>query len=335
MFPCRSTILFPHFEELILGPATESITARLLKKPAVYIAHYVIEHGSTGFEEEDWVLKETEKPDGLIPLSEESLAKKEAFIQSLKAMAVELNEVRKEVDAITWNLNHLSDKMGKSQNKIKALDVEMAHVLHKRDRSYERIKMLRIRRDKGSLAVMRKAKDLAASGNVRELEVFASSEVKRTSQSLQERQLSRDGRVKSKRMSRLERKVWRYRARTEVIKLKLVSEWRRHRQKERCNRSSAEESDVVDLVYENPKKEEQEEEEVDEETFKERKREEQAEKARLPMERKRKLQKKAAAKAAIRAQKEAEKKLKECEKKAKKKAAASPLFRIRPITRSN
>lgn len=51
----------------------------------IYIAHYVIEHGSTGLEEEDWVLKETEKPDdGLIRLSEDSLAKKEAFIQSLK-----------------------------------------------------------------------------------------------------------------------------------------------------------------------------------------------------------------------------------------------------------
>ncbi|CAA7054350.1 unnamed protein product [Microthlaspi erraticum] len=143
-----------------------------------------------------------------------------------------------------------------------------------------------------SLAVMRKAKDLAASGNVRELEVFASSEVKRTSQSLQERQLSQDGRVKD-------------------------GEKQAHVKTRK-----------EDLVYENPKKEEQEEEEVDEETFKERKREEQAEKARLPMERKRKLQKKAAAKAAIRAQKEAEKKLKECEKKAKKKAAAanSPLL---------
>lgn len=64
-------------------------------------------------------------------------------------MAVELNEVRKEFDAITWNINLLSDRMGKIQNKIKALDVEMARILDKRDRSYERIKMLRIRRDRG------------------------------------------------------------------------------------------------------------------------------------------------------------------------------------------
>ncbi|CAA7029146.1 unnamed protein product [Microthlaspi erraticum] len=129
----------------------------------IYIAHYVIEHGSTGFEEEDWVLKETEKPDGLIPLSEESLAKKEAFIQSLKAMAVELNEVRKEVDAITWNLNHLVTKWARVRTRSR-LWMWKWHIIKN---------PLHVFPD---LAVMRKAKDLAATGNVRELEVFASSE---------------------------------------------------------------------------------------------------------------------------------------------------------------
>uniref|UniRef100_A0A1J3DHL7 Proton pump-interactor 2 n=1 Tax=Noccaea caerulescens TaxID=107243 RepID=A0A1J3DHL7_NOCCA len=329
----------------------------------IYIAHYVIEHGSTGLEEEDWVLKETEKPDdGLIRLSEDSLAKKEASIQSLKSMAVELNEARKEFDAIAWNINLLSDKMGKIQNKIKVLDVEMARILDKRDRSYERIKMLRIRRDRGnaaffqSLAVMRKAKELAASGNVRDLEVFASSEVdrfmtqwnhdkafrddyvKRTSQSLLERQLSRDGRIKDPEAKVVGEKQAQVKTREDGVAFQrknrddsssnssqngddaFTGGGNRKKKAVDLNRSSAEESDVIDLVYESPKKEE---EEVDEETLKERKREEQVEKARLAMERKRKLQEKADAKAAIRAQKEAEKKLKECEKKAKKKAAAN------------
>lgn len=139
----------------------------------IYIAHYVIEHGSIGLEEEDWVLKETEKPDG-ITLSEDSIEKKEASIHRLKvssnpsfhtpnivesndvrfflphqSMAVELSEVKKELDAITWNMNHLTAKMGMIQNKIRVLDVEMAHILEKRDKSYERIKMLRRQRDKG------------------------------------------------------------------------------------------------------------------------------------------------------------------------------------------
>lgn len=66
-------------------------------------------------------------------------------------MAVELSKVKKELDAITWNVNHLTDKMGMSQNMIMVLDAEMAHVLEKRDQSYQRIKMLRIKRDKGVL----------------------------------------------------------------------------------------------------------------------------------------------------------------------------------------
>ncbi|XP_010487352.1 PREDICTED: proton pump-interactor 2-like [Camelina sativa] len=332
----------------------------------IYIAHYQIEHGSFGLEDGDWVLKDTEKPDGII-LSEDSLAQKEASINRVKSIAVELYEVKKELDAITWNISQLSDKMGKIQNNIRMLNLEMALTLEKRDKSYARIKMLRIQRDKGnaaffqSHAVMRKAKELAASGNVRDLEVFASSEVdrfmnqwnndkafrddyvKRISLSLCERQLNRDGRIKdpevqvvrerqvlSKTMMMGGEKV--YKASREdsssnssqdgnVITDKQKKETRKEAVD--CNRSSAEESDVIDLefpVYEKPKKEE---EEVDEETLKERKREEQLEKARLAMERKRKLQEKAAAKAAIRAQKDAEKKLKECEKKAKKKAAAN------------
>ncbi|XP_010465483.1 PREDICTED: proton pump-interactor 2 [Camelina sativa] len=332
----------------------------------IYIAHYQIEHGSIGLEDEDWVLKDTEKPDGII-LNEDSLAQKEASINRVKSLAVELYEVKKELDAITWNISQVSDKMGKIQNNIQMLNLEIALILEKRDKSYARIKMLRIQRDKGnaaffqSHAVMRKAKELAASGNVRDLEVFASSEVdrfmnqwnndkafrddyvKRISLSLCERQLNRDGRIKdpevqvvrerqvlSKTMMMGGEKVYKVNREDSssnssqdgnVITDKQKKETRKEAVD--CNRSSAEESDVIDLefpVYEKPKKEE---EEVDEETLKERKREEQLEKARLAMERKRKLQEKAAAKAAIRAQKDAEKKLKECEKKAKKKAAAN------------
>ncbi|EFH61338.1 hypothetical protein ARALYDRAFT_478964 [Arabidopsis lyrata subsp. lyrata] len=331
----------------------------------MYIAHYQIEHGSIGLEEEDWVLKETEKPDGIV-LSEDSLVEKEASINRVKSKAVELYQVKKEHDAITWKINLLAEKMGKSRNKIKILDVELAHILEKRDRSYERIRMLRIQRDKGkdaffeSLPVMRKAKELAASGNVRDLEVFANSEVerfmthwnddkafrddyvKRISLSLCERQLNQDGRIKDPEVQVVGEKqvpVKTMKGGEKVHKTNredsssnssqdgsvIIDKPTQETRKKAMdfNRSSAEESDVIDLefsVYEKPKKEE---EEVDEETLKESKREEQLEKARLAMERKKKLQEKAAAKAAIRAQKEAEKKLKECEKKAKKKAANS------------
>ncbi|EFH46739.1 hypothetical protein ARALYDRAFT_493672 [Arabidopsis lyrata subsp. lyrata] len=318
----------------------------------IYIAHYQIAYGSIGLEEDDWELKETEKVDGII-LSEDSLAEKEASINRVKSMVVELNEVKNEVDAITWKINHLNDKMGKSQNNIRGLDVEMAHILEKRDRSYERIKMLRIQRDKGnaaffhSLLVMSKAKELAASGNVTELEVFANSEVdrfmthwnddkafredyvKRISFSLGERELTEDGRIKDpevqifwerqvmvKTMKGSEnvQKTNREDSSSNLSQDGMVITHKRKKETKKkamdFDMSSAEESDVIDMeypVYEKPKKEE---EVVDEETLKEREREENLEKARLAMERKRKLQEKAAAKAAIRAQKEAEKKLK-------------------------
>ncbi|XP_018486121.2 proton pump-interactor 2 isoform X2 [Raphanus sativus] len=331
----------------------------------IYTAHRVMEHGSIGVEEENWLLKETEET----IRSEDSLAQKEASIQRLKLLAVEMNEVKKEAEAITRNIQQLNDKIGKIQNKIMVLDAEMGYILEQRDKSFDKIKMLRIQRDKGnavffqSLAAMRKAKELAASGNVRDLELYSSSEVdkfmtrwnddkdyrddyvKRTSHSLGERELSRDGRtrdtegeaqavvVKTRKEGMAVHKSNKEDSSSnssrdgDVITDKQRKEARKKKAME-FNKSSAEESDVIDSefpVYENPKKKEEEEEEVDEVTLKERKREEQLEKARSAMERKRKLQEKAAAKAAIRAQKEAEKKLKanECEKKAKKRASAS------------
>ncbi|KAF8100303.1 hypothetical protein N665_0227s0035 [Sinapis alba] len=333
----------------------------------IYIVHYVIEHGSIGLEEEHWVLKETEKSSEIV-LSEDSLAQKEASIHSLKLMSVELNEVKKELEAITWNINRLSEKLGQIQNKIMMLDVEMAHILELRDKSYERIKMLRIQRDKGnaaffqSLAVMRKAKELAASGNVRDLEVFSSSEVdrfmtrwnsdkayrddyvKRISPSLYERHLSQDGRIRDQegetevvQVLAKNRKegmvVMNKRNREDSISSSnssqdgnVITDKQKKEARKKVidfNRSSDEESVVTDLEFPVYENPKKEVEEVDEETLKERKREEQLEKARLAMERKKKLQDKAAAKAALRVQKEAEKKLKECEKKAKKKAAAN------------
>ncbi|KAF3587875.1 hypothetical protein F2Q69_00031546 [Brassica cretica] len=315
----------------------------------IYTAHYVVEHGSV--KEEDWMLQETEKPGGMA-LSDDSLAQKEASIHNLKLMAVEMNEVKKELEAIAWNIQQLRDKIGQIQNKVMVLDAEMSYILEQRDKSYEKIKMLRIQRDKGnaafyhSIAVMKRAKELAASGNVRDLEVYSSSEVdrfmarwnndkayredyvKRISHSLFERQLSRDGRIRdpeSEAQAVREKLVKTRKEGMAVHKMNredsssnssqdgnVITEKQKKEVRKKAmdfNRSSAEESDVIDLefpVYENPKKEG----EVDEETLKEKKREEQLEKAQLAMERKRKLQEKATAKAAIRAQKEAEKKLK-------------------------
>lgn len=71
------------------------------------------------------------------------------LLLSHQLLAVEMNEVKKEAEAITRNIQQLNDKIGKIQNKIMVLDAEMGYILEQRDKSYDKIKMLRIQRDKG------------------------------------------------------------------------------------------------------------------------------------------------------------------------------------------
>ncbi|KAF8052386.1 hypothetical protein N665_1564s0008 [Sinapis alba] len=224
--------------------------------------------------------------------------------------------------------NSLSERLNEVKMEMELLDAQMGCVLGQRDKAVERIKFLRIQRDKGNAAffqsrvVMKKAVELAACGNVRDLEELANSEVdkfmsrwnndkafrddykKRILPSLEERKMRRDERIRSSE-SDVDTENRDETAGRKAIELK---------------RFSTEEEESDDAVYE---KLEKEEEEIDEETLKEKKREEQLEKARLAMERKRKLHEKTAAKAAIKVKKEAEKKLKELEKRAKKKKKAS------------
>ncbi|XP_010462171.1 PREDICTED: proton pump-interactor 4-like [Camelina sativa] len=248
-------------------------------------------------------------------------------------------EMNKDQEVVTGEIYSLSERLSEIKMEIELLNVQMASVLDQRDKAVERIKMLRIQRDKGNAAffqsrvVIMKAIELAASGNVRDLDELANSEVekfmsrwnsdkafredykKRILPSLDEPKLRRNGQLKD-----LEGDVdienENETAGEKAIELKRFS-------------TEEEIDDCMDFdipVYE---KLEKEEEEIDEEILKEKKREEQIEKARLAMERKRKLHEKAAAKAAIRVKKEAEKKLKELEKKAKKKKASLDVDRRR------
>ncbi|VVB00370.1 unnamed protein product [Arabis nemorensis] len=235
-----------------------------------------------------------------------------------------------EQEVVKEKIKSLSERLSEITMEIELLDAQLSCVLDRRDKAFEKIKILRIQRDKGnavyfqSRVVMKKALELAASGNVRDLEELANSEVdrfmyrwnndktfredyeKRILPSLDERKLRRDGRIRS-----LEGYVATENGSQEAEKKAL--ELKRF--------STEEESDdSMDFYIPVCEKLGKEDEEIDEETLKEKKREEQLEKARLAMERKRKLHEKATAKAAIRVKKEAEKKLKEREKRAKKKA---------------
>ncbi|KFK26219.1 hypothetical protein AALP_AA8G218000 [Arabis alpina] len=230
--------------------------------------------------------------------------------------------VEKDQEVVKEEIKNLSGRVSEISMEIEFLDARLSCVLDQRDKAFEKIKFLRMKRDKANAAyfqsrvVMKRALELAASGNVRDLEELADSEVdrfmsrwnnekafredyeKRVLHSLDERKLSRDGRIRS-----LEGYVDTEKA-IELKRFSIEEE------------SDDDAMDVYIPVYDRLGEEE-------EETLKEKKREEQLEKARLAMERKRKLHEKAAAKAAIRVKKEAEKKLKQREKRAKKKATSS------------
>jgi len=243
-------------------------------------------------------------------------------------MSMKINEVEKEQEVVRGRIYRLGERLSEIKMEIELLDVQMACVLNQRDKAVERIKFLRMQRDKGNAAfyqsrvVMKIAIELAASGNVRDLEELADSEVekfmsrwnndkafrdnykKRILPSVNERKLRCDVQIRD-----LEGNLDTENGNETVVKKAI--EYKRF--------STEEESDDFDIpVYEKLGKEEKE---IDEETLKEKKREEQLEKARLAMERKRKLHEKAAAKAVIRVKKEAEKKRKELDKRAKKKKA--------------
>ncbi|XP_010545836.1 PREDICTED: proton pump-interactor 2 [Tarenaya hassleriana] len=339
----------------------------------IYRMNYRIEHESITLTEEKQLLKEIKQLEAtrgkIIANSaikaqiQDSFGRKESIIDRVKSMAMNMDEVKKDRLAVTAKIYRLSEKLRRIKMEIESLDAELAGVLDKRDKAFETIKRLRRQRDLRNAAffqnwsVMMRARELAASGNVKCLEELANAEVEkfmslwntdkafrddyeeRVSASLDERRLGQDGRIKSQ---------------EEDVSVSLetleppdtatggVDKWGRE-DSSSCssqdgnvaaektekdgeivtdsNKSGSEENDCMDLDigYQNL----QVEDDIDEETLKEKRREEQLEKARQATERKKKMLEKAAAKAAIREQKEAQKKLKDLEKKAKKKVAAT------------
>lgn len=220
----------------------------------------------------------------------------------LKAKRAEKLSLMSSVDGY----NVMSERLSEVEMEMELLDAQMGCVLDQRDRAFERIKLLRVQRDKGnaaffqSRAVMKKAIELAACGNFRDLEELAYSEVDKFMSRWNNDKAFRDDYKKRILPSLEERKV-------------------RRNEQIRSSECDVDTENRDETAVELKMFSTEEEEESDKEALKEKRREEQLEKAKLAMERKRKLHEKAAAKAARRAKKEAEKKLKELEKRAKKK----------------
>ncbi|TQE10439.1 hypothetical protein C1H46_003894 [Malus baccata] len=330
---------------------------------------YYMQHESIPLSEEKKILKEMkalENTRGQVIAREAELAKllpKEALKDQVKLMDGDLKEVKKEQDGVRAKIKHLDDAVKVIDKAIASLQEDLDIVTEKRDKAFENIRQLRLQTDQAnagfyhSRGVMTKARNLAATNNVKALEALSNEEVekfmslwnsnkdfrddyeKRILPSLDSRQMSRDGRIRNpdeKPLVVVEAPVVETAPKSNA---KQVKEDTRSAlpdtstaqkvQKEAKNKATAPKSvaDHIDMADEEifvSEKEILKENKIDPAKLKEMKREEEIEKNKLALERKKKKAEKDAAKAAIRAQKEAEKKLKEREKKAKKKSSSAP-----------
>ncbi|KAF7836716.1 proton pump-interactor 1-like [Senna tora] len=342
----------------------------------IYSLKYRIQHESIPLAEEKQLLREIKQLEGtrekvvanaaMRAKLQDSMGQKEAIQDQVKLIGGDLDGAKKERQLVRSKINKLDDALKVIDNEIKSLQDELTGVTQKRESAYESIQKLRKQRDEGntyfyqSRTVLNKARELAAKKDINALEELSQKEVdkfislwsndkafrddyeKRLLQSLDIRQLSRDGRMRNPDEKPLleEPKPAEAAAQPKTsvkqqkeepksspqdtlpapkVQKETVSKGKSNPDNNNKDVEETEEYDFVKPQKEAPVKEP----EIDPSKLKEMKREEEIAKAKQALERKKKLAEKAAAKAALRAQKEAEKKLKEREKKAKKKAAAS------------
>ncbi|KAL4334074.1 hypothetical protein GQ457_07G014630 [Hibiscus cannabinus] len=343
----------------------------------IHSLQYRIQHESIPLTEEKQLLREIKQLEGtreqvianaaMRSKIQDSLGQKEVIQDQVKLMGVDLNGVKKEQQAIWSKKRQIKDKLDAIENKIESLQKELETVTLKRDEAYGNIQELRKQRDEGnapfyqSRSAVNKAKVLAAQKDINSLEEFSTAEVekfmalwngkkafrddyeKRILQSLDSRQLSRDGRIRNPDEKPLVAPEKQAQSEIETILRSSVRQTKEEAKSDTKHpkkvpkdaetklmepKSSSEysvvaEKEISDSGSGKLQKDTYADKEVDAAKLKELKRQEEMEKAKRAMERKKKLAEKAAAKAARRAQMEAEKKLKDREKKAKKKAAAS------------
>ncbi|KAL9288321.1 Proton pump-interactor 1 [Arabidopsis thaliana] len=341
------------------GPAICSSEEEL--NSMIYSYQYRIQHESIPLTEEKQILKEIRLLEGtrdkvianaaMRAKIKESMGQKDDIQGQVKLMGAGLDGVKKERQAISARINELSEKLKATKDEITVLENELKTVSEKRDKAYSNIHDLRRQRDETNSeyyqnrTVLNKARDLAAQKNISELEALANAEVekfislwcskknfredyeKRILQSLDSRQLSRDGRMRNpdeKPLIAPEAAPSKATpSETEVVpKAKAKPQPKEEpvsapKPDATVAQNTEKAKDAVkvknvaddddDEVY-GLGKPQKEEKPVDAATAKEMRKQEEIAKAKQAMERKKKLAEKAAAKAAIRAQKEAEKK---------------------------
>ncbi|XP_038689114.1 proton pump-interactor 1-like [Tripterygium wilfordii] len=347
----------------------------------IYSLNYRMQHESIPLAEEKQILREIKQLEGTREKVnanaatrtkiQDEMGQKQAIHDQYKLIGADLDGVRKEHQAVKTKITALKEKLKSMDDDISSLLNELENATQKRDKALESIQEFRKQRDEGnacffqSRGLLNKARDLAAKKDIEALEELSRTELdkfislwsnnktiredyeKRILTSLDQRQLSRDGRMRNpdekplvqvqevpvlsdvEAVAKTNVKRPKEESKANPQKDTLPAQKAKASAKVTDPNPTSEGSDIADIEnnsYEIPPKGSTSKEDVvDPAKLKELKREEEMVKAKQAMERKKKLAEKAAVKAAIRAQKEAEKKLKKEEKKLKKKSGGSAL----------
>ncbi|XP_031121279.1 proton pump-interactor 1-like [Ipomoea triloba] len=348
---------------------------------------YRIQHESITLNEEKQILREIKQIEGtrdkvIANAAErakiqESLGEKESIQSQVKLIGVDLDGVRKEQQVLSAKLKEIDDELDAMKKEIGTLEEELTALTQQRDKTFQSIQEFRKQREEGNSSFFQSRKlnlearqladkkDVAALRELSETEVdkfvaqwssnksFRDDYEKRILQSLDMRQLSKDGRMRNPDEKPLVLPETPNVPAPEVVvkttqkalkedsapppqpDASLASKAQKDKNskqqkdgKKKLSKSSLEVNDLDDDeeipgVTNLPKDSTPKRVVVDEETLKQMRREEEIAKNKQAIERKKKLAEKAAVKAALKAQKEAEKKLKDRERKAKKKAGVA------------
>ncbi|KAL7129538.1 hypothetical protein ABFS83_13G073900 [Erythranthe nasuta] len=340
---------------------------------------YRIQHESIPLSEEKQIMREIKQLEGtrdkVIVFAAErakiqdSMGEKVDIQGQVKSIGVDLDGVRKDKQVVNAKLKQLDEAKAAIEKEINALEEELNAVSEKRDSTFETIRSMRKQREEGNTPfyqnrmVLTKAKALASEKDVGALKEHSDTEVEnfmslwnsnksfrvdyesRILQSLDQRQLSKDGRLRNPNekpllqpeappaaaaaprnevvAKQIPKEVAVAPTTEAVVVVDPTSEQKVEKAKGAKGgnkKTRVDEEEEEELFFVTKKDSPPAKTEVDEAKLKEIKREEEIAKRIQAEERKKKMAEKAAAKAAIKAEKEAEKKLKEREKKAKKKS---------------
>lgn len=192
---------------------------------------YRIQHESITLTEEKQIIREIKQLEGtrdkvianaaMRAEVQKSVGEKDAIQDQVKLIGVDLDGVRKDQQAIKAKVKTLEAEKEAINGVIASLEEELHAVVEKRDKVYDKIRELRNKREEGNTCfyqnrtLLNDARRLAAEKDVNALKELSTSEVdkfmlqwngskafredyeKRILQSLDIRQLSKDGRMRN------------------------------------------------------------------------------------------------------------------------------------------